>query len=70
MSFYSSGKWLSSPKMDSRIQSSNVTNKERWLGFFLGPGGVILLNAIIGLALPIWVFVMLNFTACLTRMVC
>ena len=47
MSFYSSGKWLSSPKMDSRIQSSNVTNKERWLGFFLGPGGVILLNAII-----------------------
>lgn len=46
MSFFSSGKWLSSPKMDSRIKSANVTNKERWLGFFMGPGGVILLNSI------------------------
>ena len=46
MSFFSSGKWLSSEKMNSRIKSANVTNKERWLGFFLGPGGVILLNSI------------------------
>lgn len=46
MSFYTSGKWLASPRMDSRIHSANVTNKERWLGFFFGPGGVILLNGV------------------------
>ena len=46
MSFYTSGKWLASPRMDSRIHSANVTNKERWLGFFFGPGGVILLNSV------------------------
>lgn len=37
---------LGSPKWDSKIKSANVTNSERWLGFFLGPGGVILLNCI------------------------
>lgn len=38
---------LASPRLDSRIHSSNVTNSERWIGFFLGPAGVILLNAIL-----------------------
>lgn len=38
---------LSNPRWDSRIRSANVQNSERWLGFFLGPGGVILLNGII-----------------------
>lgn len=33
--------------MNSRIRSANVTNSERWIGFFLGPGGVILLNGIL-----------------------
>lgn len=47
MSFYSTGKLLSSKKLDSRIRSANVQNKERWIGFFLGPGGVILMNGII-----------------------
>lgn len=47
MSFYSSGKLLSSPRLDSKIKSANVTNKERWLGYFLGPGGIIMLNAVI-----------------------
>lgn len=54
MSFYSSGKWLSSPKMDSRIHSANVTNSERWLGYFLGPGGVILLNGILATYLNVF----------------
>ena len=54
MSFYSSGKWLSSQKMDSRITSANVTNKERWLGYFLGPGGVILLNGILATYLNVF----------------
>lgn len=38
---------LASPRLDSRIHSSNVTNSERWIGFFLGPSGVIILNAIL-----------------------
>ncbi len=29
---------FSSGKMDTRIQSANVQNSERWLGFFAGPG--------------------------------
>lgn len=32
---------------DSRIGSANIHNKERWIGFFFGPAGVILLNGII-----------------------
>ncbi len=39
-------RWMNSPKMDSKIKSANVQNNERWIGYFLGPAGVILLNAI------------------------
>lgn len=46
MSFYNSGKLFSSKKLDSKIHSANIQNKERWIGFFLGPAGVIVLNAI------------------------
>lgn len=38
---------LSSPRWDSRIKSANVTGKEKWLGNFVGPAGVILLNGIL-----------------------
>lgn len=38
---------LEKPAMDSRIKSANVQNSERWIGFFAGPAGVILLNAIL-----------------------
>jgi GPH family glycoside/pentoside/hexuronide:cation symporter len=31
---------------NSRIKSANVSNGERWLGFFLGPAGAALLNTI------------------------
>lgn len=45
---------FSSPRLDSRIRSANVTNKERWIGFFLGPAGVILLNAILSTYLNVF----------------
>ena len=45
---------FSSQKLDSRIVSANVTNKERWLGFFFGPAGVILLNAILATYLNVF----------------
>lgn len=34
--FYNS-KLFRSPKLDSRIQSANTQNSERWLGYFFGP---------------------------------
>lgn len=40
-------KLLSKPIFNSRIQSPTVTKKEQWLGYLLGPGGVLLLNAVI-----------------------
>ena len=38
---------LSSRIFDSRIKSANVTQKERWLGYLLGPAGAMLLIGII-----------------------
>lgn len=54
MSFNNFGKMFSSEKLDSKIHSANVENKERWLGFFLGPAGVIILNAIMAQYLNIY----------------
>lgn len=38
---------MATPKLDSRIKSANVQNSERWIGYFFGPAGVILLNAVL-----------------------
>lgn len=43
-----------SPGLDSRLTSANVQNSERWIGYFLGPAGVILLNAILATYLNIF----------------
>ena len=45
---------FSSPRLDSRIRSANVTNSERWIGFFFGPAGVILLNGILATYLNVF----------------
>jgi GPH family glycoside/pentoside/hexuronide:cation symporter len=45
---------FASPRLDSHIRSANVTNKERWIGFFFGPAGVILLNAILATYLNVF----------------
>lgn len=42
------------PAMNTRIKSANVQNSERWIGYFLGPGGVILLNAIMASFLNVY----------------
>lgn len=54
MSFYSSGKLFSSKMLNSRIRSANVQNSERWIVFFLGPAGVIVLNAIMASYLNVY----------------
>lgn len=40
--------------MNTRIKSANVQNSERWIGYFLGPGGVILLNSIMASYLNVY----------------
>ncbi len=50
----SGSKLFASHAMDSRIKSANVQNSERWIGYFLGPGGVILLNAIMASFLNVY----------------
>lgn len=45
---------FASPRLDSHIRSANVTNKERSIGFFFGPAGVILLNAILATYLNVF----------------
>ncbi len=50
----SRSKLFASTAMDSRIKSANVQNSERWIGYFLGPGGVILLNGIIASFLNVY----------------
>lgn len=37
---------LNNSIFDSRIKSKNITNKEKWFGYLIGPSGALLLNAI------------------------
>ena len=38
---------LESGRLDTKIHSENVTGKEKWLGYLLGPSGALLLNAVL-----------------------
>ena len=38
---------LSAKIFDSRIKSEKVEKKEKWLGYFIGPISVILMNSIL-----------------------
>ena len=39
--------WFEKPFWNSRITSANVTAKERWLGYVVGPFGVMMLQSIV-----------------------
>lgn len=45
---------LSDRFFNSRVQSKNVTGKERWLGYLVGPAGALLLNAVFATYLNIY----------------
>ncbi len=47
---------------DSRIHSQNVTNKEKWLGYLLGPCGALLLNAVLATYLNVYYTDVLKLT--------
>ena len=38
----------------SRIASDEVTGKEKWLGYLLGPAGALLLNAVLATYLNVY----------------
>ena len=46
----------------SRITSQEVTKKEKWLGYLLGPAGALLLNAVLATYLNVYYTDVLNLT--------
>ena len=38
----------------TKIANANVTGKERWLGYLLGPAGALLLNAVLATYLNVY----------------
>ncbi len=45
---------FSSPVFNTRIKSDEITTKERWLGYFFGPMGAIMLNFVLGTYLNVY----------------
>lgn len=56
------GKILSGRIFDSRVHSGNVTGKEKWLGYLLGPCGALLLNAVLATYLNVYYTDVLHLT--------
>ena len=46
----------------SLVKSAEVTNKEKWLGYLLGPAGALLLNAVLATYLNVYYTDVLNLT--------
>ncbi len=53
---------LNSKKLNSKIKSKNVTNKEKWLGYLIGPAGALLLNAVLATYLNVYYTDVLDLT--------
>ena len=46
----------------TRIKSPEVTAKEKWLGYLIGPAGALLLNAVLATYLNVYYTDVLNLT--------
>ena len=55
------GKMLSGRFFNSKVKSQNVTAKEKWLGFLLGPCGALLFNAVMATYLNLFYTDVLGF---------
>lgn len=53
---------LARPLFQSRINSVNVSPKEKWLGYLLGPAGALLLNAVLATYLNVYYTDVLKLT--------
>lgn len=56
-------KLLNQRVFNSKVKSKNVTEKEKWLGYLLGPCGALLLNAVLGTYLNVFYTDVLGLTA-------
>lgn len=56
------GRLWSKKPLRSAIQSRNVTGKEKWLGYLIGPAGALLLNAVLATYLNIYYTDVLNLS--------
>ena len=57
------GNFLSAKAFNSRIVSKNVTGREKWLGYLLGPCGALLLNAVLATYLNVFYTDVLKLTS-------
>ena len=55
-------KLLDKKVFNSQIKSKNVTGKEKWLGYLVGPAGALLLNAVLATYLNVYYTDVLNLT--------
>lgn len=55
-------KLLENRLFQSSIRSQNVSGKERWLGYLIGPAGALLLNAVLATYLNVYYTDVLNLT--------
>ena len=62
-SAFMSGKLLERKMFQSRINSSDVKGKEKWLGYLLGPVGALLLNAVLASYLNVYYTDVLKLTS-------
>ena len=53
---------LRGPLFNSKIRSQNVTGKEKWLGYLLGPCGALLFNAVLATYLNVYYTDVLRLT--------
>lgn len=53
---------LAHPLFQSRVNSVNVSPKEKWLGYLLGPAGALLLNAVLATYLNVYYTDVLKLT--------
>lgn len=45
---------LNKPIFNSKLKSQNVTNKEKWIGYLLGPCSALLFNAVMATYLNVY----------------
>lgn len=54
--------WVERPVFESRIRTEDVSRKEKWFGYLLGPSGALLLNAVLATYLNVYYTDVLNLT--------
>ena len=54
--------WAERPFFESRVQTRDVSGRERWLGYLVGPMGALLLNAVLATYLNVYYTDVLGLT--------